>query len=278
MNSNNTTNPVNWVGNSMSGWEDRANAAGNKTEAGVAHTLGDIQGNAATNLVFGDQNSPGLLGMGHRQIDPNVGNIQGQDARNQFYAQAAQGAQGRLGVTQDQTQSDQARGMQMGLAQQYQNQANGVGPSLAQNQLQQSGQQNLQQAAQMAAMGHGAGGGAMMRQAQNQRAMIGGQLGNDAANLRLNEQMQARNAQQSLYGNMRTGDMQVAGANQNAMMQQHQLNDSRDMQAMQLQQMQAQQQAQDELAREKLKQDAYSGGSGGGGGIGGVLGAVAALI
>ena len=114
-------------------------------------------------------------------------------------------------------QQDQARAQQMALINQLQNQASGLGPSLAQAQLQQATDRNMQQAMALGVSQRGAGQGAALHNIANQRAGIGQQMAGDSAMLRLQEQLQARQMLGGLLGGMRgqdIGNMQFGLGNQ----------------------------------------------------------------
>lgn len=99
------------------------------------------------------------------------------------------------------------------LAQQYQNQANGVGPSLAQMQLQQATDQNLRNSAALAASGRNPA--LASYQATQAQGAAGQQAAGQSAIARLQEQYQAQQGLANI-----TGQMQGAYG-QNAAMQQN---------------------------------------------------------
>lgn len=103
--------------------------------------------------------------------------------------------------------NDVFRNAQTTLMGQLQNQAAGIGPSIAQNQLRMGQEQAL---AQNIAMANSARGGAnplVARQALQTNAQQSGAMANEAANLRLQEQQQAQGALGSLTGQGRQGDL-----------------------------------------------------------------------
>lgn len=81
---------------------------------------------------------------------------------------------------------------------QLQQQAQGQGPSLAQAQLERAGQQAMNQQQALAAGARPGQGGLAQRLAQQNTSRVGADLGQQAALLRLKEQMDARNALQNL--------------------------------------------------------------------------------
>ncbi len=107
--------------------------------------------------------------------------------------QVSVGDAGQGAVNRGDSNSNQTRGMQMSLIQQLQDQANGTGPSLAQMQLQRGTDQNLANAMALGQSQRGAGQAGMLKGIQSQQAQIGQGMAGDAAMLRLNEQLQARN-------------------------------------------------------------------------------------
>ncbi len=101
---------------------------------------------------------------------------------------------------------DQSRAMQLALMQQLQDQAAGKGPSLAQLQLQKGGDQAMSQAMALGASQRGAGQAGALKGIADQQAKIGQGMANDAAILRLQEQMQARNSLGTGLSQMRGQD------------------------------------------------------------------------
>lgn len=116
------------------------------------------------------------------------------------------GAAGPNGADQN-----QARGMQMGLLQQLQDQAAGKGNSLAQMQLQKGTDQNMMQAMALGQSQRGAGAAGMAKGIAQQQATIGQGMANDSAMLRLQEQMQAQNMLGQQLGQTRGQDQGWAG-------------------------------------------------------------------
>ena len=159
-------------------------------------------------------------------------NLERSKIAAQQNAAAAQGSRfGALG-NEAARQQDQARAQQMALINQLQNQASGLGPSLAQAQLQQATDRNMQQAMALGVSQRGAGQGAALHNIANQRAGIGQQMAGDSAMLRLQEQLQARQMLGGLLGGMRgqdIGNMQWGLGNQASLgMQQAGLDLARD--------------------------------------------------
>lgn len=197
---------------------------------GMVAGAGGISG--LKNSVFGNGQDPGILGTG--MFDPQKQAINeksftdasGYDARRaEFAAQLAQ-AQARQGAQINQGASNEVRGRQMTLADQLTAQAAGQGPSLAGMQLQQATNRNLAQAAALASSGRGgAQGGLGMRQVQNQQADIAGQAARDAAILRVQEQLQARESLGGLLNQTRGTDVSLATNQAQIQQDQNALND-----------------------------------------------------
>jgi hypothetical protein len=103
-----------------------------------------------------------------------------------------------------------AQQQQSQLIQMLMNQANGTGPSLAQQQLKQASDRNVQQTMAMMASQRGAGAGASAYQAANAGGQAGQQMAADSATLRLQEQMQAQQALGGVLNNARQGDQGAA--------------------------------------------------------------------
>lgn len=144
--------------------------------------------------IFGDGQDPGALGFGVRGVNgaglnPNASSMDA-GPQNQF--------------------RDDQRTLATLLAQQ----ANGLGPSLAQNQLQSAGDQNMRQAMALQASQRGPQSAGSFLNIANRQSQIGSQLGQDSANLRLQEQMAARNQLASLLGGARGQDIGFAGQQQ----------------------------------------------------------------
>ena len=113
----------------------------------------------------------------------------------------------------DPTQQAQFRQAQMGLMNQLQTQAAGGGPSLAGEQLRMGNEQAI--AAQQAAMASQRGGfnPALARQSQQQMAQIQGGEAAKAAQLRMQEQLNAQQALGQLAGQGRGQDIGLATTN-----------------------------------------------------------------
>lgn len=180
--------------------------------------------------IFGNQNDPGLLGTGHRQVqrydvDPNAANIPGYQGLQDSLARGLANAGGRAAPQVDARAQDQMRAGQNSLISGLQAQAGGTGPSLAQNQLRAATDRNLSQALAVAQTA-GAGNAGALRNVANQRAAIGQEAAGQSADLRLNEQMQAQNQLGQVLAGARGQD--IALGSQNAQLQQGQnaLNDN----------------------------------------------------
>lgn len=216
------------------------------------------------NAAFGDNNHPGLIG-GTRQVNPNAyWNISGDPYRGTAGAYAGQGP-GFSSANQDQTRQQQQNLIQMLI-----DQSMGRGPSVADAQLRQATDRNINAAASMAASGRGPGATASAYNANNMAAGANQQAAADSGQLRLQEQLQARQLLGSQLG-------QTRGQDQNLAALQLQDKAQRDNLVQKYMQMgydadQANRQA--ALDMEKLKNDAYNHGGGGGGFLGGLFSAL----
>lgn len=147
--------------------------------------------------------SEGQLGLEGPQLDE--GATQGVDDltnrmkgyEDLYGSQAAQMWQNQL----------QSRAQQNQLSQMLMDQANGIGPSLAQAQLQSGTDRNMQQAAALMGAQRGMNSGAAMRQLAMQRAGIGQEAAQQSGMLRLTEQLKAREQLGTVLGQMRGGDL-----------------------------------------------------------------------
>ncbi len=182
-------------------------------------------------------------GSVHQGIRDGIGKawdqMSGAYNPNQISLAGAQQASGPYGG-----QDAQSRDMQMQLMQQLQQQAAGTGPSIAQLQLQKGTDQNISQAMALGASQRGAGQAGMMKGIAQQQAQIGQGMANDSAMLRLQEQMQARQALGSGLQGMRSGDQAFAGMQQ----QGNQFNAQQRMDAEKLRQ-------ETQLAYEKMREE-----------------------
>lgn len=179
-------------------------------------TRGDVLGGRGENagiLGIGQYKAPGFdinykyfndptkFKKNKKELSKAITKVENRDTPQMKAAKLGQAA------TINQKQQDQFRRGQLDLAYQLQQQAAGKGPSLAQSQLRQGTDRNLAQA--MAMAGSGRGNSALqMRQLGQQRAMIGQQAGQQAADLRMQEQMAA---QQQLAGVLSGGRGQDIG-------------------------------------------------------------------
>lgn len=114
---------------------------------------------------------------------------------------------------------EQIRAQQLSLAQQLQAQASGQGPSLAQMQLQQGRDQNIATAMALAASQRGMTAGQGLRQIADQTANANQAAAQEAARLRLAEQLQAQQALQGVLSGTREQDIGLA-TNQAGLQQQ----------------------------------------------------------
>lgn len=135
-------------------------------------------------------------------------------ARPQAAMQAASSQAAQL----DASQSDQTRGRQMSLADSLAASAAGRGPSAAQSQLNLATDRNMKQALSLALSARGGNQIAALKQAQDTRAELGQQAGQQAATLRAQEQQQARGQLAEVLNTSRGQDL--GAATTNAQMQQ----------------------------------------------------------
>lgn len=181
----------------------------------------------AGDYLFGNDETAGVLGTGQyktKPINPNVAEIPGYGHMQGNLAQGAIGAGQRQAPTMqaavvgpaaqvDASQQGEFRGQQSALAQALMAQANGQGPSLAQNHLRQATDRSLAQALALGASQRGAGAGSALRNIANQQSAISGQAAADSANLALTEQMGARNQLGQVLAGARGQDLALAGQN-----------------------------------------------------------------
>jgi len=106
----------------------------------------------------------------------------------------------------------EAGGMQKSLAQQLMEQSQGQGPSLAQMQLQQGADQNIKNQAALIASQRGMNPAQAARTVAMQGASQGQNLANQAAQLRLNEQLQKQQLLQQTLQGQRGQDIGLLGA------------------------------------------------------------------
>lgn len=112
----------------------------------------------------------------------------------------------------DQSQQAQFRAGQSGLAAQLQAQAAGQGPSLAQSQLQQGTNRNIAQAMALAASQRGSTAGQGLRQIAQQTTAANQQAAQQSADLRMQEQMAARQQLAGVLGQGREADIGLAAS------------------------------------------------------------------
>lgn len=201
---------------------------------GFFDNLGSAAGGAIKKVggvIAGDGEDPGLLGLTPRKvnpysIDPNAASIRGYEDRRRQFFRAAEGAQDRQGPSMtgprlgqaslfggaalDGSQQAQFRQQQTGLANQLEAQANGQGPSLAQDQLRRGLEQSLLSAVSAGASMRGPGAGGAIRAIQQNQAGMAQQAAGDSAALRMQEQLQAQNQLGQLLAGARGQDIGFA--------------------------------------------------------------------
>lgn len=149
----------------------------------------------------GDRNAVGSL----------YSSIADMPTRSADVVQADPAAQS-AGTNVDTAQQDQFRVRQMALADTLNNQANGIGPSVAGSQLQQSSEMNLQAAMAQAASARGGSLGAAQYQLGNARASIAQQAAMQLAQARIQEQMTARSQLGDVLNSGRGADIGLAAS------------------------------------------------------------------
>lgn len=112
----------------------------------------------------------------------------------------------------DPTQQAEFRARQVTLANQLADQANGIGPSLAQSQLQQGRDANIAAAMALAASQRGLTAGQGLRQVADQTTSANQLAAQEAARLRLTEQLSAREQLNSVLSGARGQDIGIANA------------------------------------------------------------------
>lgn len=153
------------------------------------------------------------------QIDPNSAtqiDTQWRDQLKNFFGQLGE----QKPPTIDQTQSNEMRGVQTDLIKRLQDQAAGVGPSLAQAQLQKASDQNLANTLSAIQATRGMGATAAGASAAGAGAAAGQQLAQDSAIVRLQEQMQAQGLLSNLASGTRGQDIGIAAQNAQMELQQ----------------------------------------------------------
>lgn len=141
------------------------------------------------------------IGANERSANQNIGTIE----RGSFLGNAD-----NMNASQINRQDEYGRQGQMSLIGQLQDQAAGRGPSLAGSQLRDAQDRNAKQSLSMAASMHGNGNSALaQRNVMNNLQQGNQQVAHDAAQARIQEQMNAYGALGSQLGNMRSQDIGV---------------------------------------------------------------------
>lgn len=187
----------------------------------------------------------GLAGpkMGTYDVNEGAFTDTGETERlKALFKQRSEAAGGRTAPTAQAAQiamgpQEGVRGRQMSLASALEQQAAGQGPSLAQSQLDRATGQNIAQAMALAASQRGQTAGQGLRQIAQQTQSAQEAAARDAATLRIQEQMQARQQLGDVLQGTRGQDIglatsqaglqqQAALANQQAALQQQQISDA----------------------------------------------------
>jgi hypothetical protein len=205
---------------------------------------------------YGNQ-SPGFFGTGTYQANPHSFDIP-RFAEFQNYISGQLGNVGDRPAPQvDGSQQGEFRDYQSLLARSLLGQASGQGPSLAQGQFQQSTDRNLAQALALS-QAAGPNNAGALRNVAYRRGAISQQAAGDAAQLRLQEQMQAENQLGQVLAGARGQDLGLASDNAQLQAGQNQMN----QQALQFYLSQgmslAQAQAQANIALEQIRSGAFS--------------------
>lgn len=208
------------------------------------------------NTAFAGDDSPGFFGTG--QYQPNAQNfyIPGYTGYQQTLGNYLAGVDTRGTPQLDPSQQGQFRDQQTSLAQALAAQANGQGPSVAQAQLGQATDRNLSQALALA-QSAGANNAGALRNVAYQRGDISQQAAGDAATLRLQEQMQARNQLGQVLAGARGQDLGLAGQNAQLQQQQTGINDAAVRAYLSMGMTLAQAQAQANMNYEQLRQNSF---------------------
>lgn len=202
--------------------------------AKVSNIGKDIYGGVQNigDTLTGTSQNAGLLGVGQFKANPYDINqsvftdTSKQEALKAQLAQQLAAGQGRAAPTMSSArlgaaptsvaaqmntaQTDQDRAQQQALAQQLQAQAAGQGPSLAQSQLQQATDRNISQGLAMQASQRGANAGQGLRNVAQGTAIANQQAAQQSADLRMQEQMAARNQLAGTLQGMRGQDIGVS--------------------------------------------------------------------
>ena len=193
----------------------------NKPTAPPAQSTATVGGKPAPGPTSSTQTAgsgSGITDKGRFGVDMGVTSTGAEGANWMGQLQGMQTKLGNRPAAQlDQSQSNQMRGAQTNLVTDLQNQAAGIGPSLAQAQLQKASDQNLANTMASIQSTRGMGATAAAGQAQGAGAQAGQQLAQDSAILRLQEQMQAK----GMLGQLATGarGQDLGAAAQNAQLQ-----------------------------------------------------------
>jgi len=279
---------------------------------GTARKLGG-EATKVGRQLFGGENELGLLGTGTFKPDepyqfkeqPFLDKKRTERTQNELRAARMRTRQREAptaAVTRMQTRPQQeVRGRQMSLADALAAQAAGEGPSLAARQLEEATGQNIAQSMALAASQRGATAGQGLRQIGQQTQLAQQQAARDAATMRIQEQLAARQQLGGVLSGTRAQDIglsqsqaqlqqQRALADQQAALQAQQLKDVQERfltgqltaseqydieRAMQLEQLRAQQQ----LGAQGLQQQAFqAAGQARTGLLGGIAGAVGTAL
>lgn len=199
----------------------------------ITKPIGSVIGGVTGGLI-----SPISQGLAPQAQAPRIGS---SDFQRQQIAKARQellgpalgtldvrGAQvtGRQAPQLDLSRQAQFRTQQQQLAEQLARQSRGEGPSLAEAQLRSASDRNLRQQLALAAGQRGGSQAARQRQILTQQAQTGQELAQQAAQARLAEQFQAQQALGQVTQAGRAQDIQLATQQQQAALQQQQLNDA----------------------------------------------------
>lgn len=195
-----------------------SSGSGNYTTGGVYQPTSRV--NTGYSVPSEPKTATGLAGQVLGGLQPALE----QGRMTALGAYEAAGA--RTAPTMDARAQEQFRRQQMGLASTLWGGIQGNSPSVAELMYRRSADDAAQSAAALAAGTRGANPGLAMRQALNAQAMTQGQAALGASQLRAQEIAQQRGELAQLLAQGRGMDIGIAGANQQAALEQQRLNDA----------------------------------------------------
>lgn len=208
--------------------------------------------------VFGGRQDVGILGTGQFKSDQYKVNDKAFNSpdtvqRQKQFTDALRGVSNRSGMQMDTAQGDQWRGRQNTLADALTAQMQGKTPSVAEMQMQRGLNQSVANANSMAASSRGVSPAMAARLAQMTQANSSQDAVGQGGILRAQEQQAAMTQLGQLSSQARNQDLETAQANQQAGMQQRQLNDQQDRFYREGQMTMDERQRQGQIERERVK-------------------------